>query len=611
MKLRIAFRSSMTVLLAVVCSTACAWQNEKRPPSDELLPETTVLYIQARDIPELIKDMSTSNFGRMMADENIAPLMGELWAQAKDGWNDLSENQDIGIALDDLTSLPHGEICFAAVAPRRKDMQFALIMDVDDESGALDRVLNRGRELAEADGAEFEDEETEEVIFTTIRSSGDAPELTIFRKDGSIIVTTNRELSQEILDRWMKRPIEGIRPLKDNRKFVTIMNRCRGTKEVPPEMRFFMDPIDFFKSVTRGNAGAQMAVGFLPVLGLDGLLGLGGSAILNEGDFQTVNHFHIMLSNPRAGIIEMMALKPADYKPGPWVPENVMTYMSTSWDVDRMFSELTKIVNTFGGEGTFEQQIENNINQQLDIDFKEDILAAIDGSITFIQWSEPPARVNSQSTGVALGLRDVEKAKETFRKLIERANEEMPEGQEVVEESHKGVTMWRLDNPDQKERMEMQREEGNVRVNLRSPEPSFAFIGDSLVFGDGAGIVKACIEADKGDIPRLTENEKFKMISEKMTKLLGTDMPSGVIFSQPEFIFETWLEVAKSEDVKGLLNTQAEENKYIDGIRRALDDNPLPDFESLRKYFAPSGAFITSDDTGYHILQFELKAKDD
>jgi len=612
MNLRIVYRSALTLLLAVACSNAFGWQNDKRPPSDELLPETTVLYLQARDIPELIEDMQSSNFGRMMADESIAPLMDELWAQAKEGFQDLAESQDIGLSLTDLTSLPHGEICFAAIAPRRQDMQFVMIVDIDDESESLNKVLDRGRELAEGDGATIEDEETEDAVFTTIQGSGGGPQMTVFRKDGSVVITTNRELSQQILDRWLKRPIEDIRPLKDNRKFVTIMNRCRGTKEVQPEFRMFMDPVEFFKSVTRGNAGAQLAVGFLPVLGLDGLLALGGSSILNEGEFQSVNHFHIMLANPRAGIVEMLAMKPSDYKPGPWVPDNVMNYMATSWDVDRMFAELTKIVNTFAGDGVFEQQIEDNINNQLDLDFKDDVLAAIDGTFTWIQWGEPPARVNSQSNGIALGLRDVEKAEETFKKIIDRINEELGEdSSQMVEESHKGVTMWRFDDPAQRERFEMMREEGNMQVNLRAPEPSFAFVGDYLVFGDSAGIVKACIEADKGDIPRLNENEKFKMISDKMTRLLGTDMPTGLIFSQPEYIFEQWLEVAKGDDVKGFLSTQAEDNQYVDGVRRALEDNPLPDFEKIRKYFAPSGAFVTSDDTGYHILQFEVKAKDD
>jgi hypothetical protein len=39
-----------------------------------------------------------------------------------------------------------------------------------------------------------------------------------------------------------------------------------------------------------------------------------------------------------------------------------------------------------------------------------------------------------------------------------------------------------------------------------------------------------------------------------------------------------------------------------------LEDNPLPDWEEIRDFFASSGGFITSDDSGYHALLFNLKS---
>ncbi len=610
MNLRTLSKSALVLFLLPV-AIAAGWQSKERPPTEDLLPETTVLYVQARDLPQLFKDMEDSNFGRMLADEKVAPLFEELMAQAKEGWNELSENEDIGIALEDLTSLPHGEICFAAIAPRRKDTQFAFFMDIDEESEVADRLIDRGRELAERDGATVEDETgavDTDVEFTTV-TGPDGVTLTMFRKDGTVVVTSARELSEEILDRWMGRPVEKIRPLKENRKFTTIMNRCRGTKDVPPEMRYYMDPIEFFKSVTRGDAGTQVAIGFLPVLGLDGLLAIGGSGILNEGEFESVNRFHVMLANPRAGIIEMIALRPGKYEPAAWIPNNCSNYMATSWDIDRMYSELVKIVDTFSGEGTLENQIENNINSELDLDFKEDLLGSLNGTFTWITWSGDKALVNSQSNGVALGLKDVDKAREVIDKVLARINEENPDGDgRMVEDTHKGVTLWRLDTAELQDRFRMEREEGNMSVELRAPEPSFAIIGDYFVFSDNADLLRVAIETDKGDLPRLVEDETFARVSEKMTRLLGTDLPAGVIYSQPEHVFKQWLEIAKGDDVTGMLDTYGAENKYVDGIRRALEDNPLPEFEDIRKYFAPSGAFVTSDDTGYHILGFQLRA---
>lgn len=609
--------SGLAAVICLVLLAAPAWslqEKSKRPATEDLLPETTVLYVQIADLPQLLVDAEETNFGRMFKDEKLAPLTDELWAQAKDAWRQVSEREDIGIDIDDLSKLPHGEICFAAIAPRRKDMQFAFFLDVDEEADTAERLLARGRELAERDGAEITDDpaEGEETEFTTIKGEGDGPTLTLFRKDGTVVVTTNRELSEEILKRWRGEEIEKVRPLKENRKFVTIMNRCRGTKEQPPEMRFFMDPIEFFKSVTRGDAGSQVAIGFLPVLGLDGLLAIGGTAILNEGEFQSVNRFHILLSNPRAGILEMLALKPATYEPAPWVPLNCSNYIATSWDVDRMYAELTKIVDTFTGEGTFERQIQENINEELELDFKADLLAALNGGFTWVTWNEPPYRVNSQANGVGIGLRDVAKAEEVLRKIFDRFREEQ-EGQdngrgELIEETHKGVTMWRFDTSGLRERFRMRREEGQMQMELRAPEPAFAIVGDWLILSDSAEFVRHAIETERGDQVRLADNENFSRISEKMTKLLRSDMPCAVLYSQPELVFEQWWNIAKGEDVRGFLDGAAEENEFVDGIRRAMEDHPLPEFDEIRKYFSPQGAFIQSDDTGYHLLQFETRA---
>ena len=46
---------------------------------------------------------------------------------------------------------------------------------------------------------------------------------------------------------------------------------------------------------------------------------------------------------------------------------------------------------------------------------------------------------------------------------------------------------------------------------------------------------------------------------------------------------------------------------YIGRFRQVFEDNQLPDFEELRPFFAPSGGFITDDDTGYHMMTFQLK----
>ena len=86
-------------------------------------------------------------------------------------------------------------------------------------------------------------------------------------------------------------------------------------------------------------------------------------------------------------------------------------------------------------------------------------------------------------------------------------------------------------------------------------------------------------------------------------------MPCMMSYNDPEDSMRFMFELAKGESVKGLLDMGAVENKYLAGLKGRLEENPLPDFEDVKKYFLPSGAFATVDDTGYHFLTFGLREK--
>jgi hypothetical protein len=482
---------SLFVLGLSTITNQIAAQNT-RPATDTLLPETTVLYIQMQDIRQFMQEMSKTNFGQMFQDEKVAPLVDDLYNQARDAFSDYQD--EIGVSWDDIAGFPTGEICFAVIAPRRADAQYAMFIDVEPESSAANNVMSRLEELAEDSGADIEVEEGEEVEFITYRRDDNV--FTRFQIENTMIMTSDRKLAEQIVDRWQGREVDKIRPLSENRKFITIMNRCRGTKEAPPDMRFFMDPIEMAKALTRGNVGAQTAINFLPALGLDGLLGIGGSAIFDDKEFESISHMHVLLANPRAGIIRMLALKPGNYRPDEWVPANAASYISTSWDVRQMFAELRTMVDFFSSEGTFDSQVEQNIEQQLDINFEEDFLKVLDGRFTFLTWYDPDtAAVNSQVNGFGIGIKDTEKAitlLEKIRERIERDNQS--DRERLTESKHRGVTIWSVPNDEAQERLDFDREQGNMRMTIRAPQPSFAIIDNTFVFGDNIKFIQTCID---------------------------------------------------------------------------------------------------------------------
>ncbi len=608
-----------TVFTLSICQNLSAQTEEKeRPATQELLPETTVAFVQIDNIRDFMTKMSESAVGQMMQEESIAPLAEGLWGEAKSAYAEYEDQ--IGVSLEDLQQFPAGEMTFAVIAPRRKNPEFMLIIEVDEESEAVDRVLDRGRNLVrEEGGQEIEIEQSDDGIeFESFQVEDKT--VKFFRKDGLLVGSTSAEELDHFIDRWMEREVEKVRPLSENRKFITIMNRCLGTSELKPEARFFVDPIAIAKSATRGNFAAQAGLSFLPVVGLDGLLGIGGSVLMSEEEFASVAHAHILLANPRAGIFEMLAFRPTDYQPEPWLPKDITQYFTTSWDVDQMFAELTKMIETFQGEGVVDEWIENNINSELELDAREEILGAFTGRVTYLQWMEPPMRINSQVNIFALELKDPAAFEETVDKVIERINRDSDEddADRVVAEDYKGVrilgpsaerirTRWNVGGKRLRERGQE-----DIPVEINIPTPSFALIGDYFIISpQSREFVRRAIDADQGEIEALRDSKEYQMISERMTRLLGTDMPCGISYARPVESFRWMFELAKSEDSQNFLSNQAESNKYVGGIKRVMDENPLPDFADLEKYFQPQGGFMTSDDTGFHMLFFELKLPDD
>ena len=123
----------------------------ERPRSEMILPETTVALLQVPNFQDALEKLKETNMGRMMADESIAPLIDGFREETETTYEDVKE--EVGLEFSDLTSLPDGEITFAVIAPRRQNPEYLVMMELNEEDGVLDRVMERSRVLIEQQGA--------------------------------------------------------------------------------------------------------------------------------------------------------------------------------------------------------------------------------------------------------------------------------------------------------------------------------------------------------------------------------------------------------------------------------------------------------------------------
>jgi len=620
----------VAVLTLPICSAFASPQEDsipERPKTEMILPETTVALVQLPDFQAAVEKMRETGAGKMMADDAVASLVDGLWQEAESAYDDVKE--DVGVELSDLTALPDGEITFAVIAPRRSNPEYMIIMDLNEEEGALDRVMERGREmLLQDEEVEGDEDSLNEDGFQIESFKADGKRVHFFRHENTIVASTSVSELDDLIERWMGREVEKTRPLASNRKFVTIMKRCTSPQDLEPEFRFFVDPIAVAKSSTRGNAAARFTINLLPLLGFDSLSAIGGALFLDEEEYESVMHAHVLLTNPRTGIFALLAFRPTEYEPEEFIPQSAVNHMMVSLDAPKAYAELTKIVDSFMSPGDFENVVDKNVNQELGLDLKQDIIDSIDGRITFFQWIEEPAFLNGTRSCIAFRLKDPENFEMLMDKMTERLNDDFGGEDESIEKrDYRDVTIYAEPRAKVEERNERMKKrlgrrrsrkrraitsEPEVRMERRVESPQMAIFCDCLVVSlDSNNLMQTMIDTFQGEGDRLVDDHNYARIVDESRRLLSNELPMANFYSDPKRQLKWLLELANTDQTKEVLDSAAENNKYLSGLKQRLEENPLPEFEQLEKYFSQSGGYMSDDDTGLHMLFFTLKSDEE
>jgi hypothetical protein len=471
------------------------------------------------------------------------------------------------------------------------------------------KLLERGEEIATREGSR---RSTEEIGDTTLNifEQGDSEVAAYFEKDDCIVVAINNlDVARQLIKRWDGKDDEEVESLSQNRKFTTIMKKSQGTRDEVPQITFFADPIEIARTAGRSNFGIRAALALLPTLGVDGVKAVGGSIILAPEEFDGIVHLHVMLSNPRNGVLEMVALQAGDTTPEAWVPADASNYRTFNWDFQTTLKEGEKLYDSFNAEGDFSSLLEGRFSENLGIDFEDDFLEQLDDRFTWVQWMEPPARINSQANLVAMKLKDAKAFKRTLDKIVDKVGDD-----NIEKKSHGGVSYYlgpEGQGPGQRRRARLEESERDdlPEARVRRPQPCVAILGDYLVISDSPKFLQHAINTKRASSNSLADDPEFKLISAKIKRHAGTNKPAAITFTRPEQGFRLLYDLATGEESRRNISAWGERNEFLRVVNEALEDNPLPDFAEISKYLAPGGGLLTNDQTGIHFIGFTLKRK--
>jgi hypothetical protein len=560
-----------------------------------LLPENTVLYLHLADTRELVTKFQETAIGRITQDPGMKPLVSKLYGSAIEAFK-RAEDQ-IGASLDDLLSIPQGEMCLALIAPEQERPVLVFLVDVGERVPIVEKLLERIGQGVEAEGSNKREETLGDTrIMVYDRADDESRQLVFAVRDEVVLVTTNLEVAKDMLTAWSGKA-EDRRSLADNPDFAAVMRRCAGTEDQPPQIEFFVDPITAFSRLSRGNTGAQTALALFPALGLNGIQGAGGSITFATEEFDALTHLHLLLDSPRKGVVELLALKSGDTTPETWVPSDAASYMTVNWDLPQTYSKFSSLYDSIRGEGALASSFERDVNDRFQIDFRKDLIDAAAGRVTLVNAMVRPARVNSRANLLGVKLKDAKAFEKTLETLIAKA------GPQLSRETFAGVTYFRAPVSTAPQAKTPQ------RPLLRQPDPAVAIVDDYLLLSDSTDLLKQAIVA-KGDASQsLADQLEFRLVASKIRRQPGGERPGLIAFDRPEEALRLWYDIATADTTRQRLSQGAENNQFFRTVNDALRDHPLPPFAVLARYLAPSGSLLTDDESGLHYVSFTLRRK--
>ena len=200
-----------------------------RPKASELLPEDTLGLVSVTDTQELARRFMNTSLGLMSQDPQMKPVVEQLYGSMSDLV--ASAQEVIGLSLDQIVNLPHGEVTLACVAINDAQPAFVLLFDAGDQVANVRVLLQRAVDEASSKGAEKQEIGIKDTKITTLSGPG-TDFLAFFDKEGTIVAGTNLDAVKRILSIWNG---EKGKVLSDNANYGTIMNRCQGTNDTPAD----------------------------------------------------------------------------------------------------------------------------------------------------------------------------------------------------------------------------------------------------------------------------------------------------------------------------------------------------------------------------------------
>ncbi|WP_435010985.1 hypothetical protein P12x_002276 [Tundrisphaera lichenicola] len=586
--LRAAFRLAITGCLGLAAIAASASVGRAAEP-EKMLPDSTLFFLKVKNVAELRESFEKADFGRLLADPALKPLKDDVAAKLAETNEQVKAK--LGVTLGELLQLPQGTATVAVVGKPDAKIPVALLISADAGKNAakMTEVMTKSTKQAEEANAKVGTETFKGLTLHIIQppQDGDKPNPPLIWTNAESVfhIATDLDALKDVITHADGRT--------DSLASVDAFGKAMTKLGADSPVIWFLDINKSIKLVAQagqaaqgGGGAAQNIEGMLQLTGINGLKAVGGNFAFNSGAFDSVSKVYFLAPAPTQGLLKMFLMPPTSLRPQPWVPANVASYQSLSWDLDKAYDALNDLVNQF--QPGMLQLLQQNLvgpNGGEPLDLEKDVFGPIGDRLTIISDFKKPITENSQRLLFSAALEDTKKFEATLSKVIEIA------GGTPAKRDFQGTTIYDFKLPD------MPAPGAGAANNnpFKNGTVSVAVAKDSVFVASEPTLLESVL---RGGGSALADSPDFQAVAKQIPAQSST-----LTYAKADEQARVTYDMIKS----GQFEEAFQANPNGPDPSKVFDRSKLPDFSVFAKYLSAGGGFGLMEDDGMTFTTFTLR----
>jgi hypothetical protein len=584
-------------LLTIVGRIGRSAYGDEQVPCDRRLPKNVLAFMSLRNVSDFKTQWSKTMFGQLEHDEALAEFRADVEKQLAEASQQLEDQ--IGLSLSELVSIPHGEIAAAALIGQGGKIAVVVFLDFGEREGDVQKLLSKAADEFENEGLKRSEEDIEDTPVIVYKKPDDDGEKlretgAYFLKDTFLVLGSDHTVLKSVLARWDGKHD---RVLADNDVYRCIVEKCRDeNSDAPPQLTWFIDVTELTKAaiasaqaaMAQREAAGQMAMvaGVIPMLGIDRFRGIGGTFDMAQGDFDTVSRTLVYLDRPAKGIVNMFQFDATPQAPPKWVTADWSSYIGVNWNLAKAFAAAEGLVDMFQGPGWLATMIQSYADSENSggIHLKKDLVDQITGTMHIVEDDGQSNAGSAEGFLVAVELRNGAAFRATLAKISR-----IP-GLKIEEREFQGETLYEFTPPGAGVPNAPTGDDDDDDATASGPY-GLAVVGQQLLISSDVRLVERVLRGGGGDREPLAETPEYKSISRRFPAQTAV-----ISFSRQD---------SQIKQIYELLQTGTA--ALPTGPLASFDLSKLPELDVLKKYMPASGGFMQNEERGLKFTSFSLR----